>query len=142
MLEIAQTGSSKGVFQKEIAVNQDLSIKYLDHIIHALKTANLICNARGKKSGYILTRPPHEITIFDIHRAFEPGVCLVECLSDNFTCHRSKGCLTRGLWGQLNNLIINYFKSLTLEDLLKGQLDIEDYGNYSHYNDQSNKPGN
>jgi Rrf2 family protein len=127
MLEIAYTNSSKGVFQKEIAVNQSLSLKYLDHIIHALKAHNLICNAKGKKSGYILTRPPNEITIFDIHRAFEPGICLVECLSGNYSCDLSEGCLTRGFWGQLNNLIINYFKSVTLDDLMNQRGNIEDF---------------
>jgi len=127
MLEIAQTNSSKGIFQKEIAVNQSLSLKYLDHIIHALKASSLICNAKGKKSGYILTRPPDEITIFDIHRAFEPGICLVECLSGNYSCDMSEGCLTRGFWEHLNNLIINYFKSVTLDDLMHQRISMEDF---------------
>jgi Rrf2 family protein len=126
MLEIAQSNTSKGVFQKEIANNQALSIKYLDHIIHALKTSGLICNVKGKKSGYMLTRSPGEITVFDVHRAFEPGICLIECLSGNFACNMSEQCLTKGFWGQLNNLIINYFKSVTLEDLINQRVYIED----------------
>jgi Rrf2 family protein len=127
MLEIAQNPlASKGVFQKDIAKNQDISIKYLDHIIQALKTSHLITNAKGKKSGYVLTRKPSEITIFDIHRAFEPGICLIECLSGNFQCPREQGCLTQGFWGQLNNLIINYFKSVTLDDLMSRKVNIED----------------
>lgn len=127
MIEIAQNNSSKGVFQKEIASNQSLSNKYLDHIIHALKAAGLICNVRGKKSGYMLTRSPEEITVFDIHRAFEPGICLVECLSGNYSCDISEGCMTKGFWGQLNNLIINYFKSITLDDLINQRVNIEDF---------------
>lgn len=127
MLEIALADNSRGVFQKEIAENQSLSIKYLDHIIHALKTSNLICNAKGKKSGYILTRKPEEITIFDIHRSFEPGICLVECLSGNYACNLSEGCLTKGFWGQLNNLIIDYFRSVTLRDLMNQRAHVEDF---------------
>jgi Rrf2 family protein len=127
MLEIAQAGASQGVFQKDIAKNQEISIKYLDHIIQALKTSNLIANAKGKKSGYILTRKPSEITVFDIHRAFEPGICLVECLSGNFQCDLNESCKTRGFWGQLNNLIIGYFKSVTLEDLMNKRINLEDF---------------
>lgn len=127
MLEIAQFASNeKGVFQKDISKNQKISNKYLDHIIQALKTSQLITNVRGKKSGYILTRKASEITIFDIHRAFEPGICLVECLSGSFHCPKEDGCLTKGFWGQLNNLIINYFKSVTLEDLINKRINIED----------------
>jgi Rrf2 family protein len=126
MIEIAKGGPEQGVFQKDIALNQELSLKYLDHIILALKTAHLIRNARGRKSGYILSRNPSEITVFDIHRAFEPGICLVECLSGNFHCNRSDKCQAQGFWGQLNNLVIGYFKSVTLEDLINGKVHVED----------------
>jgi len=126
MLEIARAENSGGVFQKDIAENQSLSVKYLDHIIQALKTCNLIRNVKGKKSGYVLARKPDEITIFDIHRAFEPGICLVECLSGNYPCDLSETCLTRGFWGHLNNLIINYFKSVTLTDLMHQRINMED----------------
>ena len=127
LLEIADNESSGGIFQKEIALNQELSIKYLDHIIHALKTSNLICNVKGKKSGYMLTRSPDQISIFDIYNAFEPGICLVECLSDNFICDRNTQCVAKGLWGDLNILIINYLKSVTLSDLLKKRIELPDF---------------
>ncbi len=126
MVEIASGLPDRGVFQKEIAANQALSLKYLDHIIHALKTARLISNAKGKKSGYVLTRKPSEITVFDIHRAFEPGICLVECLSGTYHCDLSDGCKARGFWGQLNHLIFTYFNSVTLDDLISGKVGLED----------------
>jgi len=127
MIEIAQSEfDKKGVFQKDIASNQNISNKYLDHIVQALKTSQLITNCKGKKSGYVLTRKPSEITVYDIHRAFEPGICLIECLSGNYDCPGSDSCLTKGFWGELNNLIIRYFKSVTLEDLINNKISIED----------------
>ncbi len=126
MLEIAMNNSNGGIYQKDISKNQSISNKYLDHIIYALKTSQLISNVKGKKSGYMLTRKPAEITIFDIHNAFEPGICLIECLSGNYKCDRHKECLTLGFWGQLNNLIIDFFKSVTLEDLINKKINIED----------------
>jgi Rrf2 family protein len=136
MIEIARGQPDRGVFQKEIAINQSLSLKYLDHIIHALKTARLISNAKGKKSGYVLTRKPSEITVFDIHRAFEPGICLVECLSGTYNCNLSDGCKARGFWGQLNNLIHSYFNSVTLDDLIRGKVSLEDVSFYEEVNKQ------
>ncbi len=126
MLEIAMNDSNGGMYQKDISKNQSISNKYLDHIIYALKASQLISNVKGKKSGYMLTRKPAEITIFDIHNAFEPGICLIECLSDNYKCDRRKECLTLGFWGQLNNLIIDFFKSVTLEDLINKKINVED----------------
>lgn len=119
ILEIAGNNSEGGVFQKDIAVNQELSNKYLDHLIHSLKTAGLITNVKGKKSGYRLSRNAETITVYDVHQAFEPSICLVECVSHDYSCNRVDHCLAQGIWKNLNELIINYLKSITLADLLK-----------------------
>ena len=126
MLEIAHHSPSGGIFQKDIAKTQDISNKYLDHIIHALKAAGLIINVKGKKSGYILTRDPAEISIFDIHNAFEPGICVIDCLSKSIKCDRESGCAARGFWGNLNTQIVDYFKSVTLEDLIHDEAILDD----------------
>jgi Rrf2 family protein len=118
MIEIARHPSDTGVFQKDIATAQEISNKYLDHIIHGLKVAGLIANVKGKKSGYILTRPAEEITVLDIHSAFEPGICVIDCMSENFKCDRENGCEARGFWKELNNRVSDYFKSTTLRDFL------------------------
>jgi Rrf2 family protein len=118
ILEIALRGNSEGIYQKEISENQELSYKYLDHIINALKVAGLISKAGGRKSGYILTRPPEEITVFDIHSAFESGICVVDCMDLTFNCDREKHCAIKGFWGNLNNQVIDYFRSTTLKDLI------------------------
>lgn len=125
ILEIARSENSGGIFQKEIAINQALSNKYLDHIIHALKTAGLICNVKGKKSGYMLARKPEDITIFDIHQAFEPHICLVECLSTNYHCNREEKCVAQGFWKKLNVMIVQYLKSVTVADLKNQQTTVD-----------------
>jgi Rrf2 family protein len=126
MMEIAMATSGKGIYQKQIAENQQISVKYLDHIIHALKASRLITNVKGRKSGYILTRPPDEITMFDIHNAFEAGICIIECLSPDIRCSREDGCAAKGFWGKLNNKIIHYFKAVTLQDMIDEQSCLDD----------------
>lgn len=118
MIEIAACDQSKGILQKTIAKNQSVSNKYLDHIIQALKTAGLIMNLRGKKSGYILTRPANEITILEIHNAFEPGIYIIDCLMLNKTCKRDTLCPSKSFWNDLNNIIHEHFKSTTLQELV------------------------
>ena len=125
MMEIASAEPNKGVFQKDIAKNQDISIKYLDHIIHALRVAGLISNVKGKKSGYILTRDCKKITVLDIHNAFEPGICVIDCLSKNVNCDRENNCAAKGFWGELNNIVLEHFKKVTLCDLVTEQVKLE-----------------
>lgn len=50
MIEIALQEENKGIFQKDIAKNQEISEKYLDHIIASLKASGLIKNVCGKKA--------------------------------------------------------------------------------------------
>lgn len=118
MIEIGQNFTETGVLQKDISENQEISNKYLDHIIKGLKVAGLITKAKGRKSGYILARKAKEITLYDIHRAFEPELCLIDCLSKVTPCNRKKHCLARKYWSELNSIIIEYFKSVSLDKMI------------------------
>lgn len=119
MLEIAIADPETGIFQKDIARRQSLSNKYLDSIISSLKASGLILNRKGRKSGYVLSRKPADISMHDIYRAFEPGVSIVDCLSLNYLCELSNTCGVRNFWRGLNISIEEYFKSFTLADLVR-----------------------
>ena len=88
----------------------------------------LITNVKGKKSGYILTRPASEITILDIHNAFEPGICIIDCLTLKHQCDRENSCSALHFWDGLNEMIENYFKSTTLQALYDQQVELEKQG--------------
>jgi Rrf2 family protein len=121
MLEIGLNYERGGILQKDISANQEISFKTLDHLIHALKTADLITNATGRNSGFTLTRPPSEITMLEIQRALEPVICIVDCVSPHFSCDRAGLCSAKGFWNNLNEQIVNYFKGITLQDLVRDQ---------------------
>ncbi len=116
MVEIAKHSPDSGIFQKDIALSQKISNKYLDHIIHALKVAGLV-RRLGHKGGFVLTRDAAEITILDIHNAFEPGICIIDCLDCVIKCPQELECSTKEFWGLLNQTIYNLFVSHTLHDL-------------------------
>lgn len=118
MIEIAKHTSENGVLQKDIAINQSISLKYLDPILNSLKVANLIVK-KGHKEGYILAKPAAEIKIFEIHNAFEPGIRILDCLDLHNDCNIEAKCDVKGFWCELNTLIANKFKSVTLDDLVQ-----------------------
>lgn len=127
MLEIALKKSLGGILQKDIAENQNISFKYLDQIISSLKSAGLITNAKGKKSGYILTRAPEKITIYDIYKAFGPEINIVECLSEHIHCPDEQHCASRDFWEGLNSTIISYMEGYTLKELVDRQLNYAEH---------------
>ncbi|NQU33856.1 MAG: Rrf2 family transcriptional regulator [Bacteroidetes bacterium] len=118
MVEIAKVDQKIGILQKDISERQKISIKYLDHIIKSLKNAKLIANIKGKKSGYKITRSSSEITLFEIHSAFENEIAVIDCLRDCVSCEMEQTCLTFPFWTGLNNLVVEYFSNATLEDLV------------------------
>lgn len=117
MVEIGLHTPEGGIFQKDIAARQELSNKYLDHIIHALKVAGLI-RRNGHRGGYVLAKEPATITMFDINNAFEPGICIIDCLDCMIKCPKELECCTKDFWLLLNSTIIDIFRSHTLQDLM------------------------
>jgi DNA-binding IscR family transcriptional regulator len=49
MLEIAKAPDNEGILQKDIAKNQNISLKYLDSIISSLKLKGLIHNSKAPR---------------------------------------------------------------------------------------------
>jgi Rrf2 family protein len=119
MLEIALCTNENGIFQKDISINQDISNKYLDHIIYGLKVAGLVTTSRGRKSGYVLTRPARQISLLDIYNAFEPGIYVVDCMRKKDACKRAANCAARNFWHKLNEQTRKIFLNTMLEDLVK-----------------------
>lgn len=119
LIELGLHKNEEGMYQKEIAKNQQLSEKYLDPIIASLKTAGLVVNAGGKKSGYILAKPKNEITIYDIYRAFEPELSIIHCSNKPVTCFISRICVANEYWLGLNNTITKHMQKTNLETIIK-----------------------
>lgn len=126
MIELAMSWKGEGVFQKEISERQEISFKYLDQLISSLKASGLIANAGGRMSGYVLTRDPGEISMYDIYKAFEPELTIADCLAGESPCQRSSICVTKEFWKGLNKLIIDYMEATKLQDLAQKQKKMND----------------
>ena len=108
---------------KEIADRQQISVKYLESIAAILNRAGLVRSQRGKDGGYCLARPAKEITAAQVLRLTEGTLSPVACpsLAGN-PCRRAETCKTLPLWRVLDETIDRTLSSVTLEDLLRGQI--------------------
>ncbi len=119
MLELGIRYGEGPVFLKEIAKTEDISEKYLSQIIIPLKAVGLVHSFRGARGGYVLARPPKEITLEDIVGVLEGSFDLVGCTKNPSTCSRATLCATRELWAELGKAISEKLSAVTLEDLVK-----------------------
>lgn len=125
MIELAMNAGESGLLQKDISERQEIPLKYLDKIISELKSAGLIVNVAGKKSGYILTRAPEKVSVYDVYRAFEGKLAIIQCVNETVYCCRSEQCASQEFWDKLNTEIEAGLISVTLDRLAKRQKEID-----------------
>ena len=120
MLDMAQHREKGPIQLRDIAIRQDISLKYLEQIVIPLKKAGLIESLRGSKGGYFLARPPEQITIAEIVALLEGGLSIMKCVDHPEVCDRSDACPTRHLWREAEVALYEKLKSFTLWDLVQG----------------------
>jgi Rrf2 family protein len=74
LIELAMTSGRAPVSAAFIAKRQDLSLAYLEQLLHRLKTHGLVRSVRGPRGGYVLSRESHQVPIADVVRALEEAV--------------------------------------------------------------------
>ena len=113
MAELARLHDSGHLAQIEhLARTEAVPANFLAQILGKLRTHGLIISRRGNQGGFILARPPEDISLFDILEAVEGG-CLH--LSGNF--QGRSGRRLKHVWGEISATLAAKTKSYTLDQL-------------------------
>lgn len=116
MVDIAK--NQDVVALKEVAQNQNISLKYAEQIIRKLLKNDLLLSVRGQEGGYKLKHSAKNISVYQILVATN-DVQELNCYSKN--CPNIKNCVGVDVWSNLNDRINNYLKSVTLKALLNAK---------------------
>lgn len=119
MMDIALHCKESPVTLKDISKRQEISEKYLWHLINPLKNAGLLKSWRGARGGYMLGKPLNKISLEEIVRVVEGSLFIVECTEKPSVCPRSHFCVAREVWGTISKKIADSLKSITLQDILE-----------------------
>ena len=122
MYEIARGYPERPVAIKEISERQDVSVAYLEQILNKLRKAELIKSIKGPGGGYLLSKRPEEISIASILNELEGPVALTSCLDPEEGCVRADSCVTHLLWKALGEKVEAFLNTITLKNLLSGDL--------------------
>jgi Rrf2 family protein len=118
MLDLAQhSGEDTYISLKDISERQEISMKYLEAIIAKLSKGGLVDSARGKSGGYKLNRKICEYKVGEILILTEKSLAPVACVDCEQECAKAGSCLTRPMWNELNEVIMDFLNSKTLADL-------------------------
>jgi Rrf2 family protein len=117
MLRMAEGYGGGPVPVSSIAQHEGISAKYLEQVVVLLRRRGLIKGHKGVRGGYTLTRPPAEITLWEVIAALDTGTMLVKCVDVPEACERSAECQTRQMWTILSQRLRDFWSGMTLEDL-------------------------
>ncbi len=117
MVELTENIGKK-VPLKDIAEDQNISLKYLEAIMPQLTKAGLVTAVHGKGGGYELAVDPSECSVLDIIEIAEGPILTVSCLDPDYRCERSSVCRTLPIWKELDGMISRYLSDIRLTDLV------------------------
>jgi len=118
MLDLSLSQQDHPILVQSIAERQQLSKKYLENLLIALKSAGLVRSVRGAKGGYLLAKKPEDITIEAIATALEGPMLLADCAGDSHSCARAEECATQELWADMTNALVDIMRNKTLADIV------------------------
>ena len=120
LYELAQNYGGAPLKIREISKRHSLPFPFLEQVLHSLKISGLVKSRRGVNGGYMLSRPPNEITIGDAVRALEGPIALCDCLQHADSSVYSKkamNCVASDIYKRLGATVESAFDSITLFDL-------------------------
>ncbi|MTI80088.1 MAG: Rrf2 family transcriptional regulator [Firmicutes bacterium] len=127
MYDLALHYSNDPIPLKTVAERQRLSENYLEQLIAALRKAGLVRSVRGAQGGYILAKPPEEITVGDVVRVLEGPIAPLECVSEEYIgdCDQFNYCISRNVWAKVRDSISDVLDSISLADMCREAKEID-----------------
>ena len=119
MIDLALHYGQGPVMIKDIAQRQGISEKYLEQLLTMLRRAGIIMSIQGAKGGFLLARPPTELTLLDVLQTLEGSLSPVHCLDHPESCERVSCCVTMEIWEEVKHSVEAVLQNITLEQLVK-----------------------
>ena len=105
---------------EDVAEEQGVPPKYLPQILIELKSRGIVRSVRGKEGGYLLARPPADITLADVLRAVQGPLFDSPALSDSH-CPPE----LRRAWQKLQHALEKAAEAVTFQQLLEDGVEKE-----------------
>ena len=123
MIDLALRVGMGPVTLAAISQRQRISLSYLEQLFGKLRRNKLVESTRGPGGGYTLAKKVADITIADIVLAVDEQLDATNC-GGKEDCMGGYGgpCMTHELWSALNERMLEFLRSVTLQKLVDEQL--------------------
>ena len=123
MMLLAQHHDHGYVLISDLAQQGKMPKKFLESILLSLKNRGLLRSRKGKGGGYVLSRPPSEVTVGEVVRLIDGPLAPIPCVS--VTAYgRCDGCVDEQMCGvrlvmkEVRDAIADILDGTTFADVL------------------------
>ncbi|CDG83997.1 rrf2 family protein [Janthinobacterium agaricidamnosum NBRC 102515 = DSM 9628] len=125
MIDLALRQGKGPVTLSGISQRQAISLSYLEQLFGKLRRHEIVESIRGPGGGYSLARRADKVTVADIIIAVDEPLDATQCGGKEH-CHGADAatgarCMTHELWATLNEKMVDYLDSVSLQDLVDQQ---------------------
>ena len=122
MIDLALRQSNGPVTLAAISQRQQISLSYLEQLFGKLRRHELVESTRGPGGGYSLGRKASDITVADIIVSVDEPIDATHCGGKENCMGESGRCMTHELWTSLNQRMVEFLDSVSLQKLVDDQL--------------------
>ena len=122
MIDLALRQKNGPVTLAAISQRQQISLSYLEQLFGKLRRHELVESTRGPGGGYSLGRRADDITVADIIVSVDEPIDATHCAGKENCLGESGRCMTHELWTSLNQRMVEFLDSVSLQKLVDEQL--------------------
>ena len=104
---------------REIAEARSIPANFLPQILAALVRGGLVRSVAGRAGGYVLSRPPSEITLLEVVRAVGSERVDARCVLRDGPCTYDNICAMHETWARAKYALLDALAGTTLADLVE-----------------------
>jgi Rrf2 family protein len=112
---------------RQLAEELSVPPELLAKVLQSMVKVGFVNSQMGPGGGYNLAWSPSDITIADVVSAIEGPITLTECLDKEAECFLTETCTIRRPMGMIQEKLVEFLKTITLEDMWSTQEGIEQH---------------
>jgi Rrf2 family cysteine metabolism transcriptional repressor len=121
MLELSLHWPQRSLHIRDISSAQHIPEKFLAQILLLLKRAGYLRSRKGPKGGYLLAKPPSQITVAEVIRVMDGPLAPIDCVSvtAHEVCPLEGSCGLRWLWKDVRDSVARILERTTFAQVAR-----------------------
>ena len=124
LIFLAKSQPDKAVLISELAEQESIPKKFLEHILLELKKHGILQSKKGKGGGYLLGKPAREIYLGTVIRILEGPLAPVACVSQTAyqkcdECKDEKSCGIHLIMKDVRQAMADILDNTSLQDIIQ-----------------------